>query len=177
MVFSGDTKPNEYIIENAKGVDVLIHEMVVPTSVWVEKNAGLYPGDPGYDAALQQAQEIQDSSHTPQKALGYILSKTQPRLGVATHFQSEEDTNGPAYEDVRSWYQGPFTIATDLLVLNVSATEIRQRKAVVSDLAWYPIGKFYSQDELATPLYPTPTAQLNDELLAHVIPEEVYDPQ
>ncbi|MCE1247551.1 MAG: MBL fold metallo-hydrolase [Firmicutes bacterium] len=177
MIFTGDTKPNNYVLENAKGVDVLIHEMVVPPSTWVEKNTGLYPGDQGYDVALQQAQAIQDSSHTPQKALGYILSKTTPRLGIATHFQSEEDTDGPAYEDVRSWYQGPFTIAKDLLVVNVSKNEIRQRYAKVSPNAWYPVPKFYSQSELADPKYPTPLSQLNNELLANVIPEEVYDPQ
>ena len=34
VVFTGDTKPNDYVIANAQGVDVLIHEMVVPTTVW-----------------------------------------------------------------------------------------------------------------------------------------------
>ncbi len=78
-------------------------------------------------------------------------------------------------EDIRRWYDGPVTIATDLLVINVSKNQIRQRRARVSDYAWYPAGKIYSGKELAKPKYPSPTAQLNGELLANVIPEEVYN--
>ncbi len=70
MVFSGDTLPNEYVLENAKGVDVLVHEMVVPPDVWAEKNSGLQPGDPGWDQALNVATEVQQSSHTPRAGAG-----------------------------------------------------------------------------------------------------------
>lgn len=177
MVFSGDTKPNDYLIQQAQGVDVLIHEMVVPASTWAEKNSGLYPGDEGYDQALNYAQMVQNSSHTPQKALGYIFSKTNPRLGIATHFQVNDDTVGPALSDIGSWYQGDVTIARDLLVVNVSSSEIRLRQAEVSDYAWYPSLKAYSPSQLATPKYPSPTAQLSDELLSHCIPESTYNPQ
>jgi ribonuclease Z len=41
MVFTGDTKPNYTVINQAKGVDVLIHEMVVPADVWAMKNMGI----------------------------------------------------------------------------------------------------------------------------------------
>jgi ribonuclease Z len=176
MIFSGDTKPNKYMIEQAQGVDVLIHEMVVPPDVWAAKNSGIQKGQQGWDQALQMAQDVQDSSHTPQKALGYILSQTNPRLGIATHFQANDDTVGPAIADVRSWYQGPFTIATDLLVVNVSRNEIRQRVAVVPDRAWYPKPELFGPDQLKDALYPTPTFQLNQTLLDHCIDSSVYDP-
>jgi len=64
MVFSGDTLPNEYVLENAKGVDVLVHEMVVPPDIWAEKNSGLQPGDPGWDQALNVATERSRSPRT-----------------------------------------------------------------------------------------------------------------
>jgi ribonuclease Z len=119
-------------------------------------------------------QAVQNSSHTPQKALGYILSQTNPRLGVATHFQVNDDTVGPALDDIRSWYQGPVAIATDLLVINVSSSQIRQRRAVVDDYAWY--AKPTLSSGLAPALYPTPTAQLDQTvLLDHCIQEAVYD--
>ena len=51
MVFSGDTRPNEYMLQNAKGVDVLVHEMVLPPETWAEKNTGLQPGDLGWERA------------------------------------------------------------------------------------------------------------------------------
>jgi ribonuclease Z len=76
--------------------------MVVPPEAWVTANTGLVSGDPGYDQALDTATEVQESSHTPELALGYILSQTQPRLGVATHFQVNEDTRPAAVARVQS---------------------------------------------------------------------------
>lgn len=175
MVFTGDTMPNKYVLDQAKGVDVLIHEMTVPPEIWATKMGGVHPGDPDYERAVAYSKAVQASSHTPQLAFGYILSKTRPRLGVATHFMANPENLQPAMEDIRYWYDGPVAIATDLLVLNVSKNQIRQRRARVSDYAWYTVGKVYSEKELAKPRYPSPTAQLNGELLANVIPEEVYN--
>ncbi|MCX6093106.1 MAG: MBL fold metallo-hydrolase, partial [Candidatus Bipolaricaulota bacterium] len=131
-------------------------------------------GDAGWETAVRFATAVQNNSHTPQKALGYIFSQTQPRLGIATHFQVNDDTVEPALTDIRSWYDGPVAIATDLLVVNVSKSEIRLRQAVVSDYAWYPRPQLYPADQLAPPKYPSPYAQLNDTLLGQVIPESVY---
>ncbi|HNZ49652.1 MAG TPA: guanitoxin biosynthesis MBL fold metallo-hydrolase GntH [Candidatus Hydrogenedentes bacterium] len=177
MIFSGDTKPNDYMIQQGQGVDVLIHEMVVPPEVWASKNSGLKEGDPGYPQALAYAKAVQDSSHTPQKALGYIFAQTRPRLGVPTHFQVNPDTVGPAMEDIRLFYDGPVTIATDLLVLNVSKEKIRQRTAIIDEWAWYAQPIIPNPATLMPPRYPSPTAQLSEELLSHSIPEELYDPQ
>jgi len=174
MVFSGDTKPNDYMLKQAAGVDVLVHEMVVPPDVWASKNSGLKPGDAGYDQAVQVATEVQDSSHTPQLALGYILSQVKPRLGIATHFQVNDDTVGPAVKDVQSWYKGPFAIATDLLVATVSKDQITLGQATVQDFAWYPPPVQYPQDQLTPPKYSSPTAQLNSTLLANVIPSDKF---
>lgn len=175
MIFSGDTIPNYYMIEQAKGIDVLIHEMVVPPEVWASKNSGLNPGDPGWERAVAFALAVQRNSHTSQKAFGYILSQTNPRLGVATHFQANEDTVGPAIEDIRLSYEGPVAIATDLLVINVSKNDILLRRAVVSDYAWYPQPYMYPQDQIAPPKYDGPFAQLNDTLLGSIVPEEIYE--
>ncbi|MFO7530832.1 MAG: guanitoxin biosynthesis MBL fold metallo-hydrolase GntH [Candidatus Limnocylindrales bacterium] len=174
MVFTGDTRPNEYVLENGNGVDVLIHEMVVPPDVWAEKNSGLQPGDPGWEQALHIATAVQDSSHTPEQALGYILSQTQPRLGVATHFQVNSDTVGPAVDSVQSWWEGPFAIATDLFVIDVSKDAIVLGQATVPEYAWYPPQTPYPSDQLAAPKYDSPTAQLNDELLSKVIDPGIY---
>jgi ribonuclease Z len=175
MVFSGDTKPSYYMIDQAKGVDVLIHEMVVPPEVWAAKNTGFGPGDKGWQQAVAYTTAVQDSSHTTQKAFGYILSQTNPRLGVATHFQVNEDTVEPAMQDIRTWYQGPVTLATDLLVINVSSEGIIQRYAQFDDYDWYPTPKLYPPDQLAPPKHPTPLSQLSDELLAQVVPASTYE--
>ena len=173
MVFSGDTRPNEYMIEQAKGVDVLIHEMVLPPEIWGSKNTGTEKGDKGFDEAVSIWKDIQDSSHTLPKALGYILSKTRPRLGVATHFQDNPDTIGPVFADVRKWYDGPFVIAGDLMVLNVSKKTIRHRTALVSNYAW-PASLQTNEGQLATPKYKGPLDQINNALKQKLIPEKIY---
>ncbi len=172
MVFTGDTKPNNYVLEQANGVDVLIHEMTPPPEVWATKMTGLQPGDKGYWEVVAYQKEIQESSHTPQTAFGYILSQTRPRLGVGTHCPVDADLIEPAYEDIRSFYDGPVAIAKDLLVINVSKKEIRQRMAVVPPFPWFTADSF--PKDLAPPKYNGPYAQLNDTLLANVIPEKLY---
>lgn len=189
MIYTGDTKPTTYVIDQAtSGVDVLIHEMVVPPEVWAAKNSGLTPADGAdWDRALFAAQQIENNSHTPAKALGYILSRleTPPRLAVATHFQATDDTIRPALADIRSWYdEGDVTVASDFLVINVDKDRIRQRRAVVSEYAWQTPAVLRDDLSLATPKYHDeetglgdPYAQLDPEALANeVIPPEVYDP-
>lgn len=147
MIFTGDTKPNYYLIEQAAGVDVLIHEMVMPAKIWAEKNTGLSEGQTGWSQAFNYAVQVQNSSHTPQGAFGYILSQISPppRLTVATHFQAADDTIDSALKSVRAHYPvGEITFAADFMVLNVSSSAIRQRRAVVSPYAFYPLGAMYA---------------------------------
>lgn len=175
MIYSGDTKPNNFMISQGKGVDVLIHEMVVPPEVWAAKNTGFKPGDKGWPQAIAYTTAVQESSHSTQKAVGYIFAQTNPRLGVVTHFQVNDDTVAPAIKDIRTWYQGPVAFAKDLLVINVSKEDIQQRYARVSDDAWYPQPNLYPPDQLAPPKYSSPQAQLNNELLSQVIPSAIYE--
>ncbi len=157
MIFSGDTKPSYDMIDQAKGVDVFIHEMVVPAEVWAAKNMGYSDvaqakKDPIWNAAYNYALAVQNSSHTPQGAFGYMLSQIKPRLAVATHFQAADDTMASALQSVRAHYPvGDITFASDLMVFNVSKTQITQRKAVVSDFALYPKG--VSHKDLNTSKY------------------------
>lgn len=141
MVFSGDTKPNNYMLRQASGVDVLIHEMCLPPDLWTEKIAGIPSTSPLYNRALADSERVIDSSHTVQKAFGYLMSQLAkpPRLAVATHFPATDDTIFPALADIRLWYRrGEVAIADDLLVINVTRQRIRQRRAVVTDYAWPP---------------------------------------
>jgi len=164
MVFTGDTKPSYNVIDNASGVDVLIHEIVMSPQDWVQKALHVPPvPEANYQKALQGAQAVQDSSHTPQKGYGYILSQLDepPRLAVGTHFQASDDTVQVAMQDIRSYYpQGELIIATDLLVLDVSKTEIRQRRAVVSGFTYQAPAKF-DRPAATTAKYDSPIAQLD----------------
>ncbi|MDQ5988191.1 MAG: Ribonuclease BN [Syntrophus sp. SKADARSKE-3] len=162
LIFSGDTKPSYDMIDQAKnggaGVDVLIHEMVVPAEVWAAKNLGYATvaqakTDPMWIPAYNYALAVQNSSHTPQGAFGYILSQITPkppRLAVATHFQATDDTIASARTSIRNHYPtGDVTIAADLMVLNITPTTTKQRRAVVSEYAWYPVAHIYPDNNPA----------------------------
>jgi hypothetical protein len=71
-----------------------------PAQVWAFKNMGLYqPPEPNrpsynsYQSAVDFAKMIQNSSHTPQGAFGYLLSQINPhpQLTFATHFPVADD--------------------------------------------------------------------------------------
>jgi ribonuclease Z len=141
------------MIDKASGVDLLIHEMVMPAYDWALKNSGLPPNDPNFPAAYNYALQVQNSSHTPQGAYGYLLSQMNPppRLAVATHFQAQDDTIASAMKSVRNHYPaGEVTFASDLMVINISATKITQRRAVVSSYAFMPVSPLYAVND---PLY------------------------
>ena len=159
MIYTSDTKPETNCIEQAKnagrGVDVFIHEMVVPPEVWAYKNMGLdgpiEEGEPGYSnfvATVQGLTRVQNSSHTPQGAFGYILSQlisnnVQPKLTVATHFPVADDTVGSAFDSVKAHCPDvemgkDIVWSFDLMVLRVFPDRIEQRRADVSDYAFTP---------------------------------------
>jgi len=144
MIFTGDTKPNNYVIRQATdGVDVLIHEITTSAEIWTQYFTGISPTDePAYSNAVAALQRVQDSSHTPEKAFGYILGQLQllkvaPRLAVGTHFPATDNTIREAFSQIRLDYpKGEVTIASDFMVINVTKQRIRQRRAVVSDYSW-----------------------------------------
>lgn len=196
MIFTGDTKPNNFLVTSAltgNPVDVLISEIVVNPDVWVTKQSGITdPNSPTYIAGLDNAEAVQVNSHTPQMAFGYILKQLElqgkaPRLGVATHFQAEDDTNSWALEDIRLWYSGPVTIATDLMVIDATHGAIQVRRAIVSDYSWsakwtdprQSNGTYdpkYSDPQSCNPYHPMgPLNQFDPYLLANEIDPCLYN--
>lgn len=175
MVYTSDTKPETNCIAQAKngtkGVDVFIHEMIVPQDVMVMKRLRLpqplpYPGPDFWNDAIEQANTVYDSSHTTQGAFGHLLSRIEPRprLAVATHFPAADDTIACALDSVKAhcpWVQqlgkvavpgdGYITWSTDLMVLRVTKTAIKQLRGVVTDYAWPPIA--FVTEQLAPPKY------------------------
>jgi hypothetical protein len=52
------------------------------------------------------------------------------------HWFNEEGTRYNQYDDVRQTYDGPLSMATDMMVWNVRTDEIIERMAVSADAAW-----------------------------------------
>lgn len=164
MIYTSDTKPEFLSVQEAinggKGVDVFIHEMAVPAEVWGFKNIGLdaplpydNPNTPWWDDTVDQMKMVQNSSHTPPGAFGYLLSliEPKPRLTVATHFPTADDTVACALNSVKQHVptvvvdknNGNFVWSFDLMVLKVFANDptrrIEQYRAEVNDYGFSPV--------------------------------------
>ena len=126
FVFGGDTYPNKWFVKYAKGADIAIHECF-PT---MDQLVNQYKFSPA--TAINVAIHV----HTSPSAFGAVMSEVRPRMAVAYHFYNDFDTRYDVYEQIRSTYDGPLTLATDLLVFNVTKDKIRVREAVTSPNTW-----------------------------------------
>lgn len=106
VVFSGDTRstPVSEILKYAQGVDVLVHEVQVPS--------------PGESAEAKLA-NISLSVHTTPQQAGYIFSQTRPRMAVYSHIIPPQTTGDELAEQTRPHYQGPLITAEDFMTLTI----------------------------------------------------------
>lgn len=172
MIYTSDTKPEirsrDQAINGGAGVDVFIHEMIVPANVWAMKYTdpgkpmGPEEPPPSSDPSVQQTAMVQNSSHSPQGAFGYLLSQIhpRPRLTVATHFPVADDTVNCAMNSVQEHfpdtvvYQGNdappdavrMTWSFDLMVITVSKHKILEQRGYVSNFGFAPLVNLPSAD-------------------------------
>jgi ribonuclease Z len=128
MVFSSDTYPNKWFVEQAKGTDLVIHECFIAVPDLVSRFR-LTP-----ESALQVGTQI----HTPPEAFGKVMSMVKPRMAVAYHFWTGIDSTPGVLERVRKTYDGPLSLAKDYMVWNVTKDEIKVRMAVIDHESWNP---------------------------------------
>ena len=177
MIFTGDTKPETNCLEAArnggKGVDVFIHEMIVPAEIWAMKSLRLTDPDDVPESAVQQMTMVQNSSHSPQGAFGYMLSQIdpRPRLTVATHFPTADDTVACAMRSLQQHcrvfrgnyishdpHEARVTWSFDRMVITVSKKMIFEQRAVVEEFGFTPTyqappGTAGNPDGFDTPKY------------------------
>ena len=123
FVFGGDTRPNKWLIEYAKDADVVIHECF-PTP------EGLAAFN---DWKMRPATFVSSYIHTPPQGFGKVMSEVKPRMAIAFHTVLLPDIQQGMLEGIRKTYDGPLTIATDLMVWNVTKDTITLREAVFPD--------------------------------------------
>jgi ribonuclease Z len=122
FVFSGDTTPNSFFVENGKGADVVVHDAF--------NTAAQLMAQSGHDR--RTAHTIGSSVHSDPAEVGRVFDMIRPRLAVAFHFFNDFDTASEIEAEIRRHYAGRLTLAEDLMVFNVDKREIRVRKAVVA---------------------------------------------
>ncbi|OEU64221.1 MAG: hypothetical protein BA867_04755 [Desulfobacterales bacterium S5133MH16] len=117
FIYGGDTAPNKWYIEYAKGADLAIHECFLEPSLLVAKQ--------GFSPA--EALLVGTQAHTSPQQFGKVMSLVRPRMAVGYHFQNDFDTEPIAREAVRKTYDGPLALAKDYMVFNVTKEDIRVR--------------------------------------------------
>ena len=127
-VFGGDTYPNKWYIEYAKGADVASHECFLPP-----KALAAYFG---WD--LRQATYVSTQIHSEPQAFGQVMSAVKPRMALGYHSVQSPENNAAIMESVLKTYDGPFTIARDLQVINVTKDIMKVRMASVDDYVLPP---------------------------------------
>lgn len=123
FVFSGDTNPNKWFLSEAKDADFLIHECYLSEEQMIKlKN---------YDP--ERARLVATVIHTPPSACGKIFSMLEPRMAVAYHTFADFNVAPGIIGGIRESYDGPLTLADDLLVWNVKSDDITVREVIASD--------------------------------------------
>lgn len=114
VVFSGDTRPCENVVEYGRGADLLIHEVQVPS--------------PGSTKEAQLANVSLSVHSTPEQAAD-VFKRAAPRMAVYSHIIPPHVTSDELTEATRPFYDGPLTVAHDLMQIDLGETiEVRQRE-------------------------------------------------
>jgi ribonuclease Z len=126
FVFSGDSGPNRWFVEYGENADLLVHETFFTVEQLQEKLG--FP--------RKQAIEVGTRVHTSPQAAGKLFSLTKPRMAVGYHVWLDWETAPGIIGEVRSVYDGPLTMAKDLMVWNVTKDDVLVRKAAYDEDSW-----------------------------------------
>lgn len=108
-MISGDTRPTPFIVEAARGADLLIREIAAAREPLL--------AIPFFRAVINH--------HTTPADAGRTFSEARPKLGVYTHIVmlSNKDNPKPTIDDMvqetRKKYGGPLVVATDLMSFDI----------------------------------------------------------
>jgi ribonuclease Z len=123
LVFGGDTSPNKWFIEHAKDANFAIHEAFATPEFFVKD----------YGQPAQLAWRACCEFHTSGPSFGKIMSTIKPGHAVAYHTMAEA-LNG-VRDGIRETYDGPLSMAVDMMVWNITREGVTERMAVSPDRA------------------------------------------
>lgn len=111
VVFSGDTRYFEPIVDHARGADVLVHEVIDPE---VEARRAQVQGPRAIERVI--------SHHTSPEQAGTIFSRVRPRLAVYSHIVPSPTTAEDLIGQTRRTYSGPLAVGYDLMTIVIGET-------------------------------------------------------
>ncbi len=116
VVLSGDTRVSENLIRHAQGVDLLVHEVFVASTL---ERAGVPPA---------RAKSIIAYHLSPEQA-GEVFTRTRPRLAVYSHICLPTAVEQDVIVPTRTTYSGPLELGEDLMVIDVGEKVAVRRAA------------------------------------------------
>jgi ribonuclease Z len=122
--FAGDTTPNKWFVKHMKGADFVIHEAFGTPALY----------SPLMNQPPQLSWRMCCEFHTSAQAMGKVMSQIKPRHAVAYHTVAELLPSVRA--GIRETYDGPISIAEDMMVWNITKDKVVERMAVSPDRAW-----------------------------------------
>ena len=124
MVFGGDTSPNMWFVRYARDADFVIHEA--------------FANPVNFTRLMSQPPQLSwrmcCEFHTSGQSFGKIMSTIKPRHAVAYH--NYDELLPSVREGIRETYDGPLSLAVDMMVWNITRDKITERMAVSPDRAW-----------------------------------------
>ncbi len=123
LVFGGDTAPNKWFVEHTKDADFVIHEAFAGPEYFKKD----------YGQPAQLAWRACCEFHSSGPAFGKVMSEISPRHAVAYH--TMEEAHQQLLLDIRSTYDGPLSVAMDMMTWNISKDGVIERMAVSPDRA------------------------------------------
>ena len=114
IVFSGDTAPNENVVNAARDVDILVHEVL--NVGWVGALFG--PASAGNEALRKHLL----GNHTSTDEVAEIANRSGAKLLVLSHFAG---TGNPVFDRPDVWeaairknYSGRLVLGEDLMIID-----------------------------------------------------------
>jgi ribonuclease BN (tRNA processing enzyme) len=110
IVFSGDTRPSEDLVELARGADILVHEVIDLHAIdQVVKD----------EAMATRLRAHLEAAHTPMSEVGQIATKAGVKTLVLNHFVpgTPPIPDSVWYDAVKPHFNGQLVIGHDLMVL------------------------------------------------------------
>ncbi len=145
LVFGGDSSPNKWFVKHAKDADFAIHEAFASPEFFKKD----------YGQPAQLAWRACCEFHTSGPSFGKIMSEVQPGHAVAYH--TMEEAHQELLEAIRTTYDGPLSIAMDMMVWNITKDGVTERMAVSPDRASAVPGP--TRQPPPDPNWPNPTSK------------------
>jgi len=88
------------------------------------------------NSPVQRALLVGAQVHKPPQAFRKVMSILKPRMAIAYHFINDFDTQPAIISGIREPYDGPLTLAADMMVRNVTEKGITARDIVYNENVW-----------------------------------------